>query len=227
LKQGKARGMTVARLPADLTDLMPRIDHDWTAWTLADDQAIFLDLRRDRYFGLSEPANSKFRGKIARGEIEEWHLPTFLPMPPAWEPPASGPPVSVDNRLDIVGVAAALWTQRRLERLIKARPFHEVLVGIRKMAEHRLSNVIGALPERTSAIVADFERARLIRSAPNRCVPLSLAFVLRCATRGSRVHAVIGVKAKPFEAHCWAQHGSVVLTDPIEHVFQFKPILVI
>lgn len=219
--------MTVARLPADFANLMSHIDHAWTAWTVADDQAIFLDLLQDRYFGLGEPGNSQFRARIARGELAEWHLPTCLSKPHAWERPVSGLPIVDDNSLDIAGMAAALWTERRLERRMKAMPFHQVLVGIRKMAEHRLSGVIKAGPECLPGIVADSERARLIRSGANRCVPRSLALVLRCATRGIRVHAVIGVKTKPFEAHCWAQYGSVVLTDPIEHVLQFKPILVI
>lgn len=219
--------MTVARLPADLANLMSRIDHHWTAWTLADEQAIFLDLLQDRYFGLGEPRNSRFRARIARGELAEWHLPTCLPKPQAWEVPTSGPPLSDNESLNIAGMAAAFWIQRRLERRLKTLPFHQVLVDIRKMAERRLSRVTEARADCIPGIVADFERAGLIRSAANRCVPRSLAFVLRCATRGVEAHAIIGVKTNPFEAHCWAQCGSVVLTDPIEHVIRFKPMLVI
>jgi hypothetical protein len=206
---------------------MSHIDHAWTAWTVAEDQAIFLDLLQDRYFGLGEPGNSRFRARIARGELAAWQLPACLPKPHACETPLSGPPPLADNSFDIAGMAAALWVERRIERRIKAKPFHQILIGIRKMAEHRISDVSEARPGCIPGIVADSERARLIRSAANRCVPRSLALVLRCATRGIRVHAVIGVKTKPFEAHCWAQYGSVVLTDPIEHVLQFQPILVI
>lgn len=219
--------MTVARLPANLSNFMSQIDHDWTAWTLAGEQAIFLDLRQDRYFGLGEPENSRFCAKIACGELAEWHLPTCLPKPEAWEYPDSGPPVSDDRRLNIASIAAAFWIQRRLEVRLPTMPFHQFLIGIRDMAEHRLSGVTDARAECIPGIVADFERARLIRSAANRCVPRSLAFVVRCAARGLRVHAVIGVKSQPFQAHCWAQYGSVVLTDPLEHVLQFKPLLVI
>jgi Transglutaminase-like superfamily len=206
---------------------MVRIDHNWTAWTLAGEQAIFLDLLEDRYFGLGEPENSRFRARIASGELAEWHLPTCMSKPEAWESPNWGPPVSDNSRLDIAGIAAVFWIQRRLERRLRTMPFHQFLIGIREMAENRLSSVTDAQAECIPGIVADFERARLIRSAANLCVPRSLAFVLRCAARGLRVHAVIGVKTKPFEAHCWAQYRSAVLTDPLEHVLQFKPILVI
>lgn len=217
----------VARLPRDMADLMPRIDHDWTAWTLVGEQAIFLDLLQDRYFRLGEPENSRFFAAIARGELADWHLPACLPRPHAWHSPASGPPASDDNRLNLAGMAAALWIQRRLERRMKTLPFHQLLIGIREMAEHRLSGDTEARAGCIPGIVADFERARLVRSAANRCVPRALALVLRCAASGARVHAVIGVKTKPFEAHCWAQFGSTVLTDPIEHVIAFKPILVV
>lgn len=199
--------MTVARLPANLFNLMSQIDHDWTAWTLAGEQAIYLDLLQDRYFGLGEPDNSRFRARIASGELAEWHLPACLPRPAAWESPNSGPPISYDSRLDIAGIAAAFWIQRRLEARLRTMPFHQFLIGIREMADYRLSGVNDAGAECIPGIVADFERARLIRSVANRCVPRSLAFVLRFASRGQRAHAVIGVKTNPFEAHCWAQHG--------------------
>ena len=219
--------MTAARLPRHLCDVMSSIDYDWTGWTLAGEEVIFLDLRQDRYFGLSEPENSAFCSAIARGELAEWHLPTCLPKPETWTFPAGSPPASGDNRLDLAGIAAAFWIQRRLERRIRSVPFHQLLTGIRHMAEDRLSGGSTAPGDSIDGIIADFERARLLRSAANRCVPRSLAFVLRCASHGIRAHAVIGVKSKPFEAHCWAQHGSVVLSDPLEHVMQFKPILVI
>ncbi|PKP67361.1 MAG: hypothetical protein CVT87_00065 [Alphaproteobacteria bacterium HGW-Alphaproteobacteria-9] len=132
-----------------------------------------------------------------------------------------------ENRLDIAGVAAALWIQHRIERRMETLPFHQLLIGVRKTVEHRFRKITEAQAECLLDIVEDFERARLIRSAANRCVPRSLALVLRCATYGIRAHAVIGVKTKPFEAHCWAQHGSAVLTDPLENVIQFTPILVI
>jgi len=219
--------MSVARLPPDMTDFLASIDQERTAWTLTGEQVIFLDLLCDRYFSLREPENAEFRAGIARGDVAEWHLPTCLPKPGAWAHPASGPPMPEENRLNIAGVAAALWIQHRIERRMETLPFHQLLIGVRKTVEHRFRKITEAQAECLLDIVEDFERARLIRSAANRCVPRSLALVLRCATYGIRAHAVIGVKTKPFEAHCWAQHGSAVLTDPLENVIQFTPILVI
>jgi hypothetical protein len=36
-----------------------------------------------------------------------------------------------------------------------------------------------------------------------------------------------GVRVGPFAAHSWVQHGSILLTDPVDHVKTFTPIMVI
>jgi hypothetical protein len=38
---------------------------------------------------------------------------------------------------------------------------------------------------------------------------------------------VIGVTTFPFQAHCWLQCGSLVLTDYVEHVRVYTPILAV
>lgn len=38
---------------------------------------------------------------------------------------------------------------------------------------------------------------------------------------------VIGVMTFPFQAHCWLQYGPLVLTDHVEHVRVYTPILVV
>ncbi|MFL0694667.1 MAG: lasso peptide biosynthesis B2 protein [Agrobacterium tumefaciens] len=120
-----------------------------------------------------------------------------------------------------------MWIERRLEHRIRTTPFGELLLSVRTTVETRAARGGNARPEGLAAIVAGSERARLIRSAPDRCVPRSLALVLLCASRGLRAHAVIGVRTRPFAAHCWAQHGPIVLSDPLETVAPFTPILVI
>ncbi|MDF8333685.1 lasso peptide biosynthesis B2 protein [Novosphingobium cyanobacteriorum] len=70
-----------------------------------------------------------------------------------------------------------------------------------------------------------FDRGRRLAPVKPRCLPDTFAFV-RCARRrGHAVVMVFGVKLYPFEAHCWAQAGSLVLTDPLDRVRRFKPIL--
>ena len=42
--------------------------------------------------------------------------------------------------------------------------------------------------------------------------------------RGFEAVWVVGVRTWPFEAHCWLQHGDVVLNDGAERVVAFTPI---
>lgn len=203
------------------------VDRHETAWVAVGDQVIFLDLGRDRYLTLGDIENAVFLAAIGRGELPAWHLPQSLPKPQTWEEPCSDLPVGSEQGLDIAGIAATLWIERRLEHRIRTTPFGELLLGVRTTVEKRAARVVKARPEGLAAIVAGSERARLIRSAPDRCVPRSLALVLRCASHGLRAHAVIGVRTQPFAAHCWAQHGPIVLSDPLETVAPFTPILVI
>lgn len=210
-----------------MTDPFPGIEQDSTAWALAGDQLIFLDILRDRYLCLSDEANAGFIARIDRGELAAWHVPACLPKPEGWIAPRSGPPALRETPFSIAGVAAALWMQRRLEFRLRTIPFHRLLAGVRDTVERRAGDGSRARTALLPAIIDDFERARLLRGAANRCVPRSLAVVLRCATHGMRAHAVIGVRSRPFEAHCWAQLGPGVLTDPLEDVAPYTPILVI
>ena len=132
-----------------------------------------------------------------------------------------------ETPFSIAGVAAALWLQRRLEFRLRRIPFHQLLAEVRDAIERRAGNGGRTKTALLSTIVDDFERASLLRSTANRCVTRSLAVVLRCATHGMRAHAVIGVRSGPFEAHCWAQLGPGVLTDPLEDIAPYTPILVI
>lgn len=210
-----------------MTEGLAPIDRKRTAWAVAGDQVIFLDLCRDRYFALSDRDNASFRAAIGSDELPAWHLPGCLPIPGTWSGPSSDPPIASKDRPDIAGIAASLWIERRVERRMKRIPFGQLLRDVRSTVEKRVAGVAGDRRESLVGIVADSENARLIRSAPDRCVPRSLALVLRCASRGIRAHAVIGVRTRPFAAHCWAQHGGVVLSDPLETVASFTPILVI
>jgi len=210
-----------------MTEGLTPINPEQTAWVESGDQVVFLDLGRDRYFALSAPYNASFRAAIESGELVAWHVPECLPTPGTWSGPYSDPPAAPNARPDIAGIAATLWIERRVERRMKSMPFGQLLRDVRSTVEKRVAGVAGDRGESLAGIVADSENARLIRSAPDRCVPRSLALVLRCASRGIRAHAVIGVRTRPFAAHCWAQHGGVVLSDPLETVASFSPILVI
>jgi len=198
-----------------------------TAWTLAGDHVVILDLVRDRYFLLPDHESADVSAAVERGEIERWGQPSQFPRPHDWIPAFRDPPPGIQVEFDLPGIAASLWLQRRLERRLDMMPFRQLLLETRSVVEAKVRNAREADANGLHQILRDFEYARLIRSAANRCVPRSLAILLRCASQGIRAHAVIGVTADPFQAHCWAQHGPIVLGDSVDNVKRFTPLLVL
>lgn len=198
-----------------------------TAWTLAGDHVVILDLARDRYFRLPDHESADVRAAVERGEIERWGQPSQFPRPHDWMPAHQDPAPVRQAGFNLPGIAASLWLQRRLEHRLEITPFRQLLLQTRNVVEAKVRNVRKNDANGLYQILSDFEHARLIRSAANRCVPRSLAIILRCASQGIRAHAVIGVTADPFQAHCWAQHGAIVLGDTIDNVRRFTPLLVL
>ncbi len=80
-------------------------------------------------------------------------------------------------------------------------------------------------PADIGKLARDFDTGRRLAPFRPRCLPDALAFTRYARRRGHDVRLVFGVKCHPFEAHCWAQLGSVVLTDPLERIVRFQPIL--
>ncbi len=99
----------------------------------------------------------------------------------------------------------------------------------RKSLAHVLRQVPAPAPRRTTGdigeLARDFDAGRRLTPFAPRCLPDALAFTRYARQRGHDVRLVFGVKCHPFEAHCWAQLGSVVLTDPLERIVRFQPIL--
>jgi hypothetical protein len=64
-------------------------------------------------------------------------------------------------------------------------------------------------------------------TAKDACLFEALALGRFLAPFGLYPHWVFGVQARPFAAHCWLQHGSIVLNDTVEHVSRYSPIMVV
>ena len=82
--------------------------------------------------------------------------------------------------------------------------------------------------ERARQLVAAFLRLRVfLFSTRDECLHDSLAVVEFLARYGLYPNWVFGVRARPFEAHCWIQHGGVVFNDSVDEVGSFVPIMVV
>lgn len=76
--------------------------------------------------------------------------------------------------------------------------------------------------------VARFDGLRpLAFTAKDKCLFDSLALTIFLRREGFDARWVIGVIARPFQAHAWVQEGSAVLNDLHENVGRFAPILVV
>lgn len=198
---------------------------DRVAWCDCAGRMVFLDVAGDRYFQLSGESEVAFRADLERKRIGAYHQPAFLPRPISWKPPTRGCSGIDKPEFRLADIAAALWTQRRVEKRLRTSTFEEILSSL---AEYRRRSA--AYPDDRTCVlrtVQAFEQARLLRTAADRCLPRSIALALRLARYGASTNVVIGVRTNPFGAHCWTQLGETVLNDSVEEVLRYTPILVV
>lgn len=82
-----------------------------------------------------------------------------------------------------------------------------------------------SLPSKIPALLAAFHSATLVFPRKDRCLADALALHAYLALCRLRTTIVFGVQLGPFQAHCWVQHGDVVLGQDIETVRAFRPVL--
>lgn len=188
-------------------------------------RAVCLDLSASRYFllegaaarhlidfigGAAKPA--AIAALIDLGLIEAGEAEHPLPA-------AESPMISVlDHRLSRP-FPWLLWRSIREQK--RAR---------HALARHSLGHLLTptglarADPDPCRPIAAAFARASRYCDATDQCLVRGLAMRALLARRGLGVDLVIGVTL-PFAAHCWIQAGEVVLSDPVDRVRNFTPLL--
>jgi hypothetical protein len=207
------------------------------------DRLIFLDVQHDRYFCLSRPAEQSFQ-RLAHGydlstedhqrvdRLREVALLTGTDddcLPQACAPP---PPVSVSLIEDSPGqtsfyeLTVAFSHLVRVRALLRMRSL-EVVLGAIVRAKGAATPQTGSIDRRIRKIATAFRRLNLVASPLDQCLPRSLAVATRCLAVDIVPTVVIGVKLQPFGAHCWIQHGDLLINERIDGVRDFTPILVI
>ncbi|MGC6399030.1 lasso peptide biosynthesis B2 protein [Sphingomonas sp. FW199] len=79
-------------------------------------------------------------------------------------------------------------------------------------------------PRRAGALAAALDRAGLLRTAEGACLPRAIAMRRLLARSGIDARLVIGVRL-PFLAHAWVEVAGTVMTDRLDAVLPFTPIL--
>jgi hypothetical protein len=203
-------------------------------------QAVFLDLRDDRYLALDPvlqadflalqaadeplPAEGPARDRLlATGLFQEHSLrgrlaPIDVPIPTVSLLDES--PVRARWR-----TAARVWTcLRRARQRLATVPLQRIVEDIR---EGRLSADRAA----EAAVVEDAARrflaARALVPVARSCLLDSLALLDWLGDRAAPAVLVFGTRLDPFGAHCWLQTDRAVLTDASDTVRTFVPVLAV
>lgn len=197
-----------------------------------EDDFIFLDLLSDRYF-LLQGGPAECFARYIKGEAKpsdvDWltkhqilapagasHKPTPIPSP------RSSLLHSTLPRGSISATFASIWAQRRARFDIKHRRLQEIVDELTAAQE----GTAGVSMIACRDVAAGFLRARRYAPAIDQCLVRGLAMKRLLLRRGCAASLVFGV-TMPFAAHCWVQAGDVVLTDTLDFVLSFEPILAV
>jgi len=202
---------------------------------LVEDQALFLDLERDRYFSSAGAPARTIAALIAgqtlsqdqRNQLAKAGLP---PVDAARCGPLKIPSPTrslieqprrhhVPRPGAILGVASSML---RARNRLKRQPLASVLdaVAARKASVSATEDSLFAAAETYNSL------RRLVPVAPC-CLPDSLGLLDWLLRRGLAADLVFGVKLNPFSAHCWLQSGEVALNDAVDTVRLHTPILIV
>jgi Transglutaminase-like superfamily len=129
--------------------------------------------------------------------------------------------------------AAQLWrfgrSCLRAQLSLKLRPIQSIVEAVRDRKARRAAGEAHETdPARLRSLVTAFARLRpLFYTLRCACLLDSLTLLHFLGAEGIHPDWVFGVKTEPFDAHCWVQHGEVLLNDEPDRVRQYSPILVV
>lgn len=198
---------------------------------------IFLDLKANRYFALSEGLGKAFldglndeswltdlsvaealvrQGVLCRACESRPRPVPQIPRPTQSLLDAPLPPSGGLNHLR----ALATYVMARAE--LRIIPFEATIRRLhrRKQKQTTVSNTP------VGEVVAAHSRLGRIVTVANRCLPRSIALMDILASRGVHPTFVIGVRL-PFAAHCWVQTDDYLISDQALTVSDYTPILVV
>lgn len=116
----------------------------------------------------------------------------------------------------------AVWNLTSAKRQLARRTFCDTLEEL----SLEVSGARFADADQCRDLVRAFNWSKRFVSQQDQCLACGIAMCRMLAQRGNRTHLVIGV-ALPFIAHCWVQAGETVLSDTIDRVRAYVPILAI
>ena len=200
----------------------------------------FLDIRRDRYFGLPSDLAEAFTALEARGfagyepsaAIERLLSLGLIAPSTALTPRVSAPRANASwadlaagrsTRWEVMAAARTARSVLQARHTLQHRSFEMMVEGLRRRRPQRGDRAPGDM----RPLVEAFQRARRWTPIKPVCLLDSLALLDFLDGFGHRPQLVFGVIRRPFTAHCWVQHGDIILNDRLDHVVEHTPILVV
>jgi hypothetical protein len=216
---------------------------------------IFLDLKRNRYLGLSEKEAS-----LLGGLVEDWPTREVSATPPEnickahevatallrggllsrrapkttrEEPPATTEALRKIDLFKASGKIRAASCIRFMFAYFPCRILYrwcslDSAVSYLRRRGGTINAGVGVGHERLVELMAQFMKLRaLTYTARGSCLLDCLVLSEFLRLHGVRASFVLGVATRPFESHCWLQIGGMVINDTIERVSYFVPILAV
>lgn len=201
------------------------------------DEAVFLDLRRDRYFRLTgEVANLLWRLVSAPNEPVEYSWSERLVRTGLLRPcsrPGSVSPTrataierslveqSDHGALSLSLVPALALAVVQVRRRLGRGELRQLVV------EHRSASRLDSplTDQAAERWAVKFLAARPLVPVRPSCLLDSLVLSRLLRRRGVAATLVFGVKLAPFAAHCWLERGGTILNDSIDNAAEFTPVL--
>jgi hypothetical protein len=151
---------------------------------------------------------------------------TFLPAATIAPETALLPLIDERPKVSAARIVRFLATCSAVAIRLKLRPLERSLEHLAlSKSRSTTTNNDAALDQARDLTRTFFHLRPLAYAARNRCLLDSLTLAEFLASYGIRATCVFGVRANPFEAHCWLQIGSHVVNETPEMVQRYAPIL--
>ena len=212
-----------------------------------DGHLIFLDVRNDRYFRLSDSLERLFTMHLDHGGCSETDVGRLVKRGLLVEPEPDAEhaspltierptrsvvedvPAAQSNHVSVLFEVFSItcMAQVRLKTSRLGRILSE-LTAYRERKAHRIqSEPDEAYGLRVSRAAAAFLCARPYVPVNTCCLVDSIAMVKFLAKHEIAANLVFGISGAPFSAHCWVQIGPLVLNDTVGNTHAHTPIRIV
>jgi hypothetical protein len=197
-------------------------------------RAVFLAVQVDRYFCTGPTLGRALQQELLDGRLETGALHSRLKLPP---PEVAAPLEQRDISIPSESLYERSADTSRFPQYANAvlrdvistmaLRFFSLSTIIKRLEAHKRRIKRLNRDGQDEVIAESYVFADRLCSSRNRCLARSVALTLHLIGRGYAPSLVIGVRLNPFLAHCWVQNDRIVMTDVVDRVHEFSPILVI